>query len=93
MDYIAHIDDSLIDRVEKGFSRQYGYQEFIIDTNNPDRDLIPNPQPKKEFINQKLTKFLLDSVTANEVNLAVDQARQLALQTAISLDVVIKPIF
>lgn len=85
MDYILTFHDEDKDRIESNFALYHSYQETLLgDEGNP----IPNPQTKAQFIIEKSTQFILDSVLASEVKIAVDQAREEVINGQIKAQII-----
>jgi hypothetical protein len=70
LDFIQFINDNANLTAAKktalldDFCEQYGYQETIENPQDPDGDPIPNPVSKKDFANQKITDYLVQSINA-----------------------------
>ena len=69
MDIIGYISDNVSLTAEKktamldSFCEQYSYQEMVGDPED-EGETIPNPISKKDFANEKIEKFVVDTVNA-----------------------------
>lgn len=62
-------------RLLNAFVKQYGYTAQVPDPANPGQT-IPNPVSKRDFAEQVLESFVLQSVEAAEKNEAAEKARR-----------------
>lgn len=68
-----NIPDDQDNRVVQSFAKTFGYEDEILDPNNPNGPVtIPNPQTKRQFFKAKLIEYIKSIVCSYET----EQARR-----------------
>lgn len=78
---ILTVPDAIGQRVVDNFALRHGYEDTITDAEGNE---APNPQSKFDFMGEKVSQFIVDSVTEAEVYKAQQQARESARVKAAS---------
>lgn len=79
---IAFASEEIETRVLDGFAGQNGYMSMITPVSG---DPYNNPESKEDFLIRYIKKFIIENVTAYEINQAASEARQEALDNKVTL--------